>query len=184
MQRDSLMRGCLLLAGLLAAAATSGCHMGLLMVAAGAATDQGPYRPETIANELGPEAVRTLGCLDVGFALYERDGVDLLDVHIGNRCAHPEALDIRRLTFRGVDRAGATRSVTLYDPRSEIVRLQVGGAERGRERLKLEGANGLTRLCLDLEAIAPDAPEARPAALCFNERNGWRATVAGLGGLT
>lgn len=167
------MRGCFFLATLATALMTAGCHIGLLVVAAGGALDQGPYRPETIANELGPTSVRTVGCLDVGLAVYQRDANELLDVHVGNRCGYPEALDVRRLRIHGVDAEGVRHDVTLYDPKNEIVRLHVGGAERGKERLKLVGARDLTRLCFDLEAVAPDAPAARPAPLCLERGAGW-----------
>ena len=151
-----------------------GCHVGLLMAAAGTAIDQGPYRPETMTAELGARSMRTLGCLDVGFALHERDARDLLDVHIGNRCGHPEELDLRRLTIRGVDGAGQTRAVALHDPHGEIRSFHVGGSEQGKERLRVENARDLERLCFDVEHIAPDAPAAGPVPLCFDRRRGWR----------
>jgi len=144
------------------------------MVAAGSVLDQGPYHAETLATELGPTSVRTLGCLDVGLAVYRRGEAVLLDVHVGNRCSYPEALDVARLRIHGVDQEGGDHAVTLYDPKSELVRLHVGGAERGRERLKLQGARDLTRICFDLQALAPDAPSARPAALCLERGEGWR----------
>ena len=156
-----------------------GCHVGLLMAAAGTAIDQGPYRAETMTAELGASSMRTLGCLDVGLALHERDARDLLDVHIGNRCGHPEALDLRRLTIRGVDGDGQSRTITLYDPHGEILPFHVGGAERGRERLRVENARDLTRLCFDLENIAPDAPAARPLPLCFDRKSGAAALLFG-----
>lgn len=152
--------------------------------------DQGPYLPHTLSRELGPSSVRTVGCLDVGFALNERDGAALLDLHVGNRCTHPEALDIRRLAMRGVDEQGEARTLALYDPREEIGRFHVGGSEKGRERLRLQiyregrleslGAETLSRLCFDLGAIADDSPEARPAPLCFQRRGpSWSPTRAG-----
>jgi hypothetical protein len=178
------MRGCLFLATLATALMTAGCHIGLLMVAAGGALDQGPYRAETIATELGPTSVRTLGCLDVGLAVYQRGPNELLDVHVGNRCGYPEALEVKRLRIHGVDEEGVSHDVTLYDPKNEIVRLHVGGAERGKERLKLQGAHELTRLCFDLQAIAPDVPAARPAPLCLERGAGWRPAPIPPGGFT
>jgi hypothetical protein len=174
------MRAFLLLASVVfVALVTSGCHIGLFMVAAGAALDQGPYRAETLATELGGESVRTLGCLDVGLALYEREGDKLVDLHVGNRCSHPEALDMRRAVIRGVDEQGEQRTVTLYDPRNEVVRMHVGGSEKGRERLRLENVVGLAGLCFDLSGIAPDAPAARPSPVCFERKNGWKASAGG-----
>jgi hypothetical protein len=174
------MRALLLLACAITAPFAGGCHLGLAMLIAGGATAKGPYQAEALAAELGPGSVRTIGCLDVGLVVHERDGSELLDLHVGNRCIHPEELDVARLAMRGVDAQGNARAVVLSDPRKEIARLHVGGAEKGRERLRLEGADGVERLCFDLEAIAPDAPAARPAPLCFERRaDGWRPTERG-----
>jgi hypothetical protein len=151
------------------AATLAGCHMGLLGVVA-SVDDKGPYAAGTLANALGPSAVRTVGCLDVGLAISDRNESELLDVHVGNRCSVPEALDLARLSIRGTDRAGEVRPVTLQDRRGEIAVLHVGGAESGRERILLEGAHGMEQLCFELGAIAPDAPEARPTPLCFRRR--------------
>lgn len=160
-----------------AAAAVSGCHVGAMMMVAQGSSDRGPYRAEAIAGTLGAASVRTLGCLDVGLAVHERNGSELLDVHIGNRCIHPEALDLAGLTVRGLGEGGGARAVMLSDPRSEITPMHVGGAEGGVERLRLEGAHGLDLLCFDVGHIAPDAPQARPAALCFERTPaGWRPT--------
>lgn len=173
------MRGSVVVA-LVAFTSLAGCHVGLLMATAGSAVDQGPYRAEAIAGELGPASVRTLGCLDVGLALHERHHQQLLDVHVGNRCGHPEAFDLRALAIHGSDSAGRARSVTLYDPHREIAPMHVGGAEHGRERLRLEDAQDLTRLCFGLERIAPDAPAARPTPVCFDRASGWRPSTGGL----
>lgn len=157
-----------------------GCHVGMALAVAGSALDQPPYRAETIAAELGPSSVRTIGCLDVGLAIYERDHRELVDVHVGNRCGHPESLDLGKLAIQGVDTAGRPRLITLHDPRNEIIPLHVGAAEKGRERFRMENAHDLTRLCFDLEAIAPDAPAARPAPLCFERHTGWLPARGGL----
>jgi hypothetical protein len=161
--------------GLLAAGMMlGGCHFGLLGMVM-TAHDQGPYLPETLASELGPASVRTIGCLDVGFAVHERDATELLDLHVGNRCAHPEALHVSRLAIRAVDERGESRAVTISDPRDEIAKYHVGGSERGRERLRLLNAKTLASLCFDLGAVAPDVPEAKPAPLCFRrESSGWK----------
>ena len=149
------------------------CHLGVLGIVM-SGYDQGPYLPETLAKELGAGHVRTIGCLDLGLVMHERAGTELLDLHIGNRCGHPERLDVQRLTIRGVDTNGAARSIAISDPRSELARYHVGGAERGKERLRLEGALALARVCFHLEGVAPDVPSAQPAPLCLERREaGW-----------
>lgn len=166
------------LAALTTLTTLTGCHMGLLGVVM-SAEDQGPYLPETLSLELGEGHVRTLGCLDVGFVMHERRERDLLDLHVGNRCTHPEALDVRRLTIRGVGEEGASRSIVISDPRGEIQRYHVGGSERGRERLLLEGAHALARVCFHLEGITPDVPSARPLPLCLDRVGGaWKPAAA------
>ena len=155
---------------------SGGCHFGLIGVAAGA-DDRGPYLPGTLTNELGPLQVRTMGCLDIGLVPFDRPaggprptGSQLVDVHVANRCTHPEAFDLARAKVRGRGDDGTLRDVALSDPRREIVVLHVGGAERGLERVRLEGAEHLASLCFDLTLVAPDAPSSRPAPLCFARR--------------
>jgi len=156
----------------------TGCHLGLLGIVM-SAEDQGPYLPETLARELGEGHVRTVGCLDVGFVMHDRRERELLDLHVGNRCTHPEALDVRRLTIRGVGEEGASRAIVISDPRGEIERYHVGGSERGKERLRLEGARALSRVCFHLEGLAPDVPSARPLPLCLDRVGGaWKPASA------
>lgn len=161
------MRTAIASLGVLALSA-SGCHVGLLGAAFGAAYDRSPYQQETLARELGPQAARTLGCLDVGFAIASEAQGPLLDAHVGNRCGHPEPLDLTKLVIVSRDRDGQRGNLALWDPRREIVPLQVGGAERGREKIRLTGASwDVSQICLHVEGIAPDAPESRPAPICF-----------------
>jgi hypothetical protein len=162
---------------IVSAGATTGCHVGLFVLVGAASDAQRPYVPEAIAREVGPSRVRTLGCLDVGLVPFERGGSALVDVHVGNRCGYPEALDLRGLVIRGRDAAGDDHDVALVDPRSEIGLVHVGGADRGHERIRLEGAASSVRLCFHLERINPDAPAARPAPLCFERSDdGWRSS--------
>lgn len=60
-----------------------GCQLGLLGLVM-SAHDQGRYLPESLARELGPTSVRTIGCLDVGLALHEREGRELVDLEIAS----------------------------------------------------------------------------------------------------
>ena len=159
-----------------ALAGATGCHVGAMLAITHSALDQGPYRAETLAAELGPGSVRTLGCLDLGIVLYERNGKDLVDVHVGNRCGYPERLDLGKLAIRGTDPAGNTREVSLYDPKGEVVPLHVGGAQRGRERFRIDDARDMRTVCFDLDRAAPDAPAAHPPPLCFDRPTGFRPT--------
>ncbi|MBX3232034.1 MAG: hypothetical protein KIT84_20035 [Labilithrix sp.] len=162
-------------ASLVALAAASsllaGCHFGALLLVSNAASARGPYRPESLARELGAGSVRTIGCLDVGLVPFRRDGGDLVDLHVGNRCGYPEALDMRRTVITGYSDTGAPFDVAFSDPRGEIELLHLGGADHARERIRLDRAGAARRLCFDLERIDPDAPAARPRPLCF-ARNG------------
>jgi hypothetical protein len=153
-----------------------GCHFGLGGLLAEGSQAKGPYVAETLGRELGSGAVRTLGCLDVGLVPFQRSDRELVDVHVGNRCGHREALDLRALSIRGTYDGDLEDDVLLADPRGEIAPFHIGGAERARERIRLVRAALARRLCFDLARIAPDAPAARPAPLCF-DRTGdtWRA---------
>jgi hypothetical protein len=161
---------------LVLALSSAGCQIGLLGVVAGAADSNGVYRPGTIAHELGDGSVRTLGCLDVGLRVIDRDaawdnGTSLIELHVGNRCGHPEALDFSKIRIEGTGPDGEIRTVALDDPRSEIVRLEVGPGERGKEKVRMNTSVGLVQLSFDLAEIAPDAPHSRPAPLAFRRNN-------------
>lgn len=158
-----------------AALGSTGCHVGLAGLVVGASGANGPYQAGAIAADLGPAAVRTLACLDVGLAI-RGDGSDaLLEMYVGNRCVHAEPFDLERLVIRGKDAAGVERPVYLVDPRNEIVRAHVGALERGHERIHLRSLDQLDQLCFELAAVAPDAPEARPLPLCLEWHVGaWR----------
>jgi len=144
----------------------AGCHWGLMGVALGGGEAKGPYAQNEIAAELGPARVRTLGCLDVGLAPLG-DRSDVVDVHVGNRCTHPERIDIAKLAIQVAAGDGVERAASVWDPHGEVVVLHVGGAERGRERLRIDGMSTAQRVCFALGAIAPDAPDARPVPMCF-----------------
>jgi hypothetical protein len=144
-----------------------GCHFGLAGLVQGGGRADGPYIPETLGRELGSGFVRTLGCLDVGLVPFERDSRELVDVHLGNRCGHREAIDLRALSIRGTYEGDLEDDVLLADPRQEVEPLHIGGAERARERFRLVLAGAARRLCFDVTRIAPDTPAARPAPLCF-----------------
>jgi hypothetical protein len=178
-----------------------GCHWGLVGVMLLGGTAPLPYHAESLAKELGPQSVRTLGCLDVGVVVFDRLADsnpssnstfthEMLDFHVGNRCSYPEAIDLRKLVIRGertvpahwaeIDPANRDHvgkiDIALWDPRSEIRELSVGGSERGRERIRLDGAHSAERICFNFERIAPDAPEARPAEMCFVRKGyAWEA---------
>jgi hypothetical protein len=147
-----------------------GCHIGLAAVIAGSAQSHAPYRGNELSTELGPESVRTLGCLDIGFRVQHREEKgEHLAVHLGNRCAHPEAIDLKKASLTAFDLDGNPVRVWLSDPRNEIAELHVGGAERGAEIVRLEKAEAksLARICFDLKMVAPDAPDARPEPFCI-----------------
>lgn len=155
-----------------------GCHFGALMLLAEGPRAKRPYHAETLVEELGPRSVRTIGCLDVGLVPFTRSGRDQVDLHIGNRCGYPEAIDLRAAVITGYSETGTPVDVAFHDPRHEIVLLHLGGAERGYERLALEQSPGnARRLCFDLSRIDPDARAAEPTPICFDLSGGsWSPT--------
>lgn len=140
--------------------------MAFVGMLAGTTGSPGFYRAGTIGSELGGASVRTIGCLDVGLALVERPDASLLQLDVGNRCSHPEALDFAMIRIDGVRADGERRVVALQDPRHEIVPLHVGAGERGKELVRIDSGD-LVRLSFDVDAIAPDTPHAHPASMHF-----------------
>lgn len=159
----------------LASLSSSGCHMGLAGVIMGASDAKPPYEAGAITADLGAGAVRTLACLDVGLAISEPRS--LLEMHVGNRCVRAERFDLGQMAIRATAADGERRSVSLVDPRQEIVRKHVAAMERGHERIPLSGLGDVTRVCFDVAAVATDAPDARPAPICLDRRaDGWHAS--------
>jgi hypothetical protein len=154
--------------------ATSGCQVaGLLGVVFGGIATGRPYEPGEIATRLGPAAMRTLGCLDVGVAIATQP---LLEVYVGNRCNHPERFDLSKVTIQATDEGSKRRFVSLVDPRAEIHLLHVSARERGHERVLLTDLDAADRLCFDLGDTAPEAPHADSAPLCLDRQpEGWTA---------
>lgn len=155
--------------------------MAFLGMVGGASTAPGMYRAGVIGQELGDASVRTLGCLDVGLAIIERPNAgSLLQLDVGNRCSHPEALDFSKVRISGSEYDHQLRTVALEDPRHEIVELHVGAGERGRELVRLENAHALLHLSFEVDEIAPDAPHAHPAAVYFTRQSAddpWTAVL-------
>jgi hypothetical protein len=163
--------------GLIVLVFVPGCHFGLGGLLSEGSRAKGPYVADALGRELGAGAVRTLGCLDVGVLPFERADRELVDVHFGNRCGHREAIDLGALSIRGTYEGDIEEEVLFADPRSEIEPVHIGGAERAFERIRLDRARLARRLCFDLGRIAPGAPAARPAPLCFDRTgNEWRPT--------
>ena len=164
------------LAVLLLFLATSSCHMALAGLVLGASSADGPYERDAIAKELGPDYVRTLACLDIGLAIHERESDSLLDMDVGNRCIHGEPFALEEMKISAHDASGDPRSVSLFDPRHELVAVHVGAQERGHERIRMEGLTGVAEVCFDLTGVVPDAPHTHSAPLCLvRAEDGWRA---------
>lgn len=153
---------------------STGCHMALAGLILGAKNANPPYEAGALAGDLGPGAVRTLACLDVGLAISGIGNDALLDMHVGNHCVHAEPFDFERLVLRGTGFAGEVQPVRLRDPRHEIVRIHVGALERGHERIRISDLERISQICFELDAVAPDAPDARPLPLCLDRHlDGW-----------
>ena len=154
----------------------AGCHIGLAGLVLGASKSNGAYQPGAIAAENGPDYVRTLACLDIGLAIHDDHGLDLLDMDVGNRCVHGEPFDLKEMLIRAHDANGDARTVELVDPRHEIVFVHIGALERGHERIRLTGLDEVEEVCFELTRVVPDAPHTRSAPLClFRAVDGWRA---------
>jgi hypothetical protein len=123
------------------------------------------YVPGTVPASVndGRRAVRTIGCLDVGLVLVP----DRLDIHLGNRCSHPEPFDLKQMRITATDASGAVVSHELKDPRSEVQPLQVDASTRGRERFFFGVSGEATKVCFDLRGVNSNASEARPEPICF-----------------
>lgn len=121
------------------------------------------------------QAVRDLGCVILGFSLDRESSLTtdqslLLDVSIQNRCVRDEPLDLSGLSLHGYDESGASRSVSVYDPRHEIGAMRVDAQTEGTERLRIDvsgGLNATKTICIDLERVSPDAARLRQPRLCL-----------------
>ncbi len=161
----------------------------LAVVSLASACGPAGYRANGIASagDVAPAAVRTLGCLDVGFALSDASAaasasdwsgmtaaparpLPILLVRVGNRCPRPAAFDLSkaRVVAHGID--GSSRRLVLIDPRAEIVPLHVDAYAQGREKVRLGDtitAAPVSKICVHVDAIAPDAPGTSAPPVCF-----------------
>lgn len=126
------------------------------------------YVPGTVPASVteGRRATRTIGCLDVGLVLAQK-----LDVHVGNRCSHPEPFDLKAMAIVARDEEQRLVSATLHDPRGEVAPLSVDAATHGRERFQFHVDEQARSICFDLRNVNRDAPEARPEPICFTRQD-------------
>ena len=164
------MRGVLLIL----IAALPGCHAAAIV---GAALDHGRYDSAALEKKIGKRAVRTFGCVDVGFAVERRETGDVVDVHVGNRCERSEPLDLGRMIVRATDSRGNEVDAALRDPKGEVRLLHIGAAEHGRERFRLDTQRWPARLCFDVNAVAPSVRRTTDPVCFENHDDGWRLDV-------
>lgn len=139
-------------------------------------------RPLTAESDVDPRAVRTVGAVDVAFALRyvgAHDGAPMLTIWLRNAGVEPVALDFGRLRVIGY--AGASkRALQLQDPRGEIERVHIDAGARGREKVRLTDVRGkgdLDRVCLDVSLVFVEQAGVVPPT-CFvpGPNTAWEAT--------
>lgn len=126
-------------------------------------------------------AIRTNGCLDLGFAIEgpivstSREG--RLTVRVGNRCGRGVPFDLRRLSIVALH-GDAPGKVALDDPRHEIEELHVAPYVEAAIRLRVVAEHGslASHVCIDASAVVTDAPQAPTPPVCFVQAgHRWRA---------
>jgi hypothetical protein len=151
--------------------------LALLAACGSEAYDPDPQTPLGLAAG----QARTLGCVDLAVALGSDPRLPpsslLLSLRGGNRCAHPEPLDVAAMSLVGRDARGARWLLFVSDPRGEIVPMHLDASTRFTENIELASnapADALVSVCIQLAGVARDAPDARPEPICFRRTaEGW-----------
>lgn len=123
-------------------------------------------KPLTDHTEIDPKTIRTIGDLQLAFALRfvgSNDGAPMLTLWMRNEGDAKIPIDVSRLRVEGDGRV-----LQLSDPRGELEPLHVEPGVVGRERIRLAdpGKKGeLRRVCLDVASMLQGAPAIAP--VCF-----------------
>jgi hypothetical protein len=137
-----------------------------------------PYRAnDLVAAGASPARVRQLGCLDVAFDVGKSSEVPdeslLLSVDVANHCGRPVAFDLRALAIFAADAGGRMLPVRFWDPRRELRAVHVDPLVHGHEWVRVDAPTAMPdHVCLDVRAVAPDAPDNAAAPLCFRPTAG------------
>lgn len=152
-----------------------------IVIAAALAGCGGPEYGPRASLGVQPEAIRTLGCLDVGLSLAPDRRIPndqlLLSLRVGNRCQRPEAFDAGAMRIVAQTTEGDQVPLGLVDPRGEVGPRHLDASILASESIALAGeipADRLVEICFDLRAVAPDEPSAVPEPLCLRRNvEGW-----------
>jgi hypothetical protein len=110
----------------------------------------------------------TVGCLDISVERrLDMDEAAVLAYQFGNRCDHRVAIDLARLAVIGRDVDGTETRLAPYDPRSELVPLELDARFAGGEALAYPASGrALEYVCVDLATLARTGT---PLWSCFRE---------------
>ena len=112
-------------------------------------------------------------CVDFAIAATHDDRIPstsiLLDVEVENHCGSPQPLDLEKLDLWVETASSERHSLTLYDPRHEIVPLHIDGHGSAFERIRADGVGddpALSSLCFAADATL-GLPKGSPHPICF-----------------
>jgi hypothetical protein len=123
-----------------------------------------PYAAGTIVrdNDVAAASLRSAGCLDLAVGLRPASDPDdnaLLVTRFGNKCLRPAPFDLGSIILTGRDEEGATVSLQLVDPRSEIALLHVDAGMQGVEKIRVAGSDRpLSAICIDVTRVLRSSP--------------------------
>ncbi len=148
----------------------------LLLLLAACGPSRG-YQARSILHEgdIDARAMRTLGCVDVGFGLrFVGNEAPMLRTRFGNRCPEPVVFDLTRVRIvghSGHSGTDKTRALAFDDPRAEVVTLHLDGVTEGMEKLRLvddgKAGGALDAICIHVDELVPEAPDTHAGPVCF-----------------
>lgn len=118
---------------------------------------------------------RTQGCVELGFFSARDPELPVtslyLEIHVENRCNEPALVDIAALRMFAYGHDGSRRTLSLYDPRHQVIPLHVQARRAGVERFRVDGTQGVGKVdsvCIDATDVVPDARPTHGQSVCFD----------------
>lgn len=106
-----------------------------------------------------------VGCLDLAVARRPDLGDQaVIEYSFGNRCDGPQVIDLAYVHVVGRGADGREARLWPYDPRNELMALELDGHTAGTEALAYPADQPIAQVCVDVESLSHRGPA---RFLCF-----------------
>jgi hypothetical protein len=100
-----------------------------------------------------------VGCLDLAIARRPDLGNQaVVEYGFGNRCDKPQVIDLAYVHVVGRFEDGSERRLWPYDPRGELMALDLDGHYGGSEAIAYTAEQTIVQVCVDIASLVHQAP--------------------------